>query len=62
MSEMLLMLCITVSLFAIGDILGVATKAKVSSIFVALMLFLILFMTGTIPGDIISKAGLSQVG
>lgn len=62
MSEMLLMLCITVSLFAIGDILGVATKAKVSSIFVALMLFLILFMTGTIPEDIISKAGLSQVG
>ncbi|MGL5904678.1 MAG: hypothetical protein ACRCZO_18485 [Cetobacterium sp.] len=62
MSEMLLMLCITVGLFAIGDILGVATKAKVSSIFVALMLFLILFMTGTIPGDIISKAGLSHVG
>lgn len=62
MSEMLLMLCITVSLFAVGDILGVATKAKVSSIFVALMLFLILFMTGTIPQDIISKAGLSQVG
>lgn len=62
MKEMLLMLTITIGLFAIGDILGIATKAKLSSIFVALILFLALFMTGTIPHDIINLAGLTQVG
>lgn len=62
MSNMLLMLGITIGLFAIGDILGIATKAKVSSIFVALILFLILFMTNMIPQDIINLAGLTQVG
>ncbi len=32
---MYLFLLITLGLFAIGDILGVATKAKLSSVFVA---------------------------
>ncbi len=38
--SMYLALFIVLGFFAIGDILGVATKAKLSSVFVALMLFL----------------------
>ncbi len=48
--------------FGIGDFLGVATKAKLSAVFVSLMLFLVCFMTGVIPPDIINQAGLSQIG
>ena len=47
--------------FGIGDFLGVVTKAKVSAVFVSLMLFLIAFMAGWIPPDIIKKAGLDQI-
>ncbi len=54
-------LFICLAFFGIGDLLGVATKAKVSSVFVSLMLFLLAFMMGWIPPDIIQKAGLSQL-
>lgn len=37
------------------------TKAKVSAVFVSLMLFLIAFMAGWIPPDVIKKAGLDQI-
>ena len=59
--EKFLMLSIVAGLFAIGDILGVATKAKLSSVFIALMGFLVLFMTGVIPSDLIAKAQLDKV-
>lgn len=48
--------------FAIGDILGVATKAKLSSVFVAFLLFLTGFLTGFFPPDIIDQAALTQIG
>ena len=48
--------------FGIGDVAGVATKAKLSSVFVSLFLFLIGFVTGIIPPDIIKVAGLSEIG
>ena len=54
-------LFICLLLFAVGDFLGVFTKAKVSSVFVALFLFLIGFLTGILPADIIEQAGLSQI-
>lgn len=59
--SMFFYLFICVLFFGIGDFLGVATKAKLSAVFVSLMLFLVAFMTGLIPPDIINKAGLSQV-
>jgi len=37
----LLFICLII--FTIGDVLGVATKAKLSSVFVALMIFLVGF-------------------
>ena len=48
--------------FGIGDVLGTLTKAKLSSVFVSLFLFLICFVTGVIPPDIIKQAGIAEVG
>ena len=59
---MLFYLFICLLFFGIGDFLGVLTKAKLSSVFVSLFLFLICFMTGLIPPDIINQAGLTQIG
>lgn len=59
MSYYYLFVCL--GLFAVGDFLAVVTKARVSSVFTALILFLVGFMTGVIPADIIKQAGLSQV-
>ena len=56
-----LALFIVFGLFAIGDFMGVITKAKLSSVFVALMLFLILFVTGVLPDDLIDQAGLTEI-
>lgn len=47
------------ALFAIGDIISSATGARISSVFVALLGFLILFMTGIFPGDIMTISGLT---
>lgn len=55
------MLFICIFIFSIGDILGVATKARLSSVFVALMLFLVGFLTGVLPPDIIKQGMLSEV-
>ena len=53
---------IVAAIFAIGDFAGVATKAKLSAVFVALLLFLVGFMSGALPPDIIKKAGLTDFG
>ncbi len=45
--------------FAVGDFISTKTGAKISSVFVALMLFLALFMTGIFPKDIMAVSGLS---
>lgn len=55
-------LMIVLGCFAIGDFLGVYTKARLSSVFVAFMIFLIGFLTGIFPTDIINQAGLTQMG
>ncbi|MDR2527706.1 MAG: hypothetical protein LBD04_01630 [Synergistaceae bacterium] len=55
----LLFLCLAI--FAIGDICAVLTKARLSSVFVALILFLVGFLTGFLPPDIIAKARLSEL-
>lgn len=48
--------------FGIGDFLGTLTKAKLSAVFVSLFLFLVGFMTGWIPADIVKQAGLQEIG
>ena len=59
---MLFYIFVCLAFFAIGDFLGVATKAKVSSVFVSLLLFLVFFMADWIPDDVINQAGLTQIG
>lgn len=46
--------------FALGDILGSITRAKVSSVFVVLTVFLVGFLAGVIPADVIDRAGLTS--
>ena len=50
---------IVLGLFVIGDWLGIWTKAKLSSIFVVLISFLLLFLFKIVPADIIDQAGLT---
>jgi putative effector of murein hydrolase LrgA (UPF0299 family) len=54
-------LFICLGIFAVGDVLAVATKARLSSVFVALMLFMVGFLTGVLPLNIIEKARLNQL-
>lgn len=61
MTNAIFMLFICIFIFSIGDILGVATKARLSSVFVALMIFLVGFLTGVLPPDIIKQGMLSEV-
>ena len=59
MFDMLLWFAVVMVLFAVGDVVAKLTKARISSVFATLMLFLVLFVTGVLPADIIEKAGLS---
>ena len=52
---------IVVGIFAIGDFFGVFSKAKISSVFVTLFIFLVGFMTNIIPKDIIELAGITGI-
>ncbi len=56
-----LYLSIVFGCFAIGEIISVITKAKISSVFVTLLLFSVFFITNVLPDDIIELAGLSQI-
>ena len=59
MFDMLLWFAVVMVLFAVGDVVAKLTKARISSVFATLMLFLVLFVAGVLPADIIEKAGLS---
>lgn len=54
-------IAVLLALFAIGDIAAAVTKAKLSSVFVALMLALVGFLTGVLPPNFIDKAGLTAL-
>lgn len=60
--NMFFYLFICLLFFGVGDLLGALTKAKVSSVFVSLFLFLIAFMADWIPDDIVKSAGLAELG
>lgn len=61
MLNYMIYLSIVIGLFAIGDWLGLWTKAKLSSIFVVLISYLVLFLFKVFPADIIDQAGLTVV-
>lgn len=52
---------IVLLVFAIGDVLGIKTKGALSSTFIMLIVFLILFLTKVLPPDVIEQAGLMQL-
>ena len=54
-------LFIILLVFAFGDFVGVVTKAKVSTMFVIMATFLVLFMTHAIPAYICTTANLTYV-
>lgn len=56
---MVLWFSVVLVLFTIGDLIANVTKAKISAVFVTLLLFLILFVTKVIPSDIIERAGMT---
>lgn len=60
--EMWTSLLIVLAVFALGDVISILTKARISSLFVIMMTFLILFLTHTIPPDIVKRAGLETLG
>ena len=48
-------------IFFVGDFVGAITKAKISSMFVIMMGFLVLFMTGIYPANIMEISGFAGV-
>ena len=48
-------------IFFVGDFVGAITKAKISSMFVIMMGFLVLFMTGIYPANIMEVSGFAGV-
>ena len=60
-SNMYFYLMVVVLVFAVGDMIGHFTKGKLSGMMMVMLLFLIAFLAGILPGDIISQAGLTQL-
>lgn len=59
--EMFQALMIVLLVFAVGDMVGTVTKAKISSMFVIMVGFLVLFLAKILPADIINTAGLTTM-
>lgn len=54
-------LAVVLLVFAAGDLVSRLTKGKLSGIMMVMLFFLVGFLTGIFPADIIEKAGLSQI-
>lgn len=54
-------LMVVVCMFALGDLIGLFTKGKLSGMMMVMLLFLAGFLLGVIPKDIIEQAGLTQL-
>ena len=48
-------------IFFVGDLVGALTKAKISSMFVIMMGFLVLFLTGVYPANVMEVSGFAAV-
>ncbi len=54
-------LMVVVVIFAVGDLIGHFTGGKLSGMMMVMLLFLVAFLAGWIPADIIDQAGLTQL-
>lgn len=55
--EACLFLFIIFAIFAVGDMLGVATKSRISGIFIVMIVFIVGFLCKVIPADILTEQG-----
>ena len=60
-SSMYFYLMVVVVIFAVGDLIGHFTGGKLSGMMMVMLLFLVAFLAGWIPADIIDQAGLTQL-
>ena len=60
-SSMYFYFAIVMLIFGFGDIIGFFTKGKLSGMMMVMLIFLVLFLTGVLPGDIIDQAGLTSM-
>lgn len=60
-TSMFFYLMVVVVFFAIGDLVGNFTGGRLSGMMVVMFIFLVAFLTGIIPPDIIDQAGLTQL-
>lgn len=60
-SSMYFYLMVVVAVFALGDLIGHFTKGKLSGMMMVMLLFLVGFLAGIFPADIIDQAGLTQL-
>jgi hypothetical protein len=54
-------LFVVLAIFLIGDVVGVFTKGKLSGMMITMLIFLVGFLSGVIPPDVIDKAGLTVI-
>ena len=54
-------LMVVVIVFALGDLISYFTKGKLSGLMMVMLLFLVGFLTGILPKDIINRAGLTNL-
>ncbi len=59
--EIVSYLLVVTGIYAIGEFVGASTKARVSSVFVSMLIFLVGFLSGVIPGDIIELSTLQPL-
>lgn len=60
-SSLYFYLMVVVVIFAVGDLIGHFTGGKLSGMMMVMLLFLVAFLAGWIPADIIDQAGLTQL-
>lgn len=60
-TSMYFYLMVVVVIFAIGDLIGHFTGGRLSGMMMVMLLFLVAFLAGWIPDDIINQAGLTQL-
>lgn len=60
-SSMQFYLFVVLAIFLVGDVVGVSTRGKLSGMMITMLIFLVGFLSGIIPPDIIDKAGLTIV-
>lgn len=54
-------LAIILAIFGLGDIVGHYTKGKFSGLMVVYLVFLVAFMSGALPKDVIAQSGLTAI-